>query len=504
MIPKASQRAGGQQLATHLLNEFDNDRVQIAEVRGAMAHDLHGAFAEWRAQSGATKCQKYLYSLSVNPDPEQGPLTRDQYLEFIDRAEKKLGLDGQPRAVVFHVKHGREHCHAVWSRIDLDHMRAVQLSHDRPKLQAVVRDFARDHGLELPAGTRNKETDRYARRRQRENLQEKQQEERTGITKAERMREITAAWRESADARSLVMTLEARGYYLARGDRRSYVVIDRFGEVHSLARYVEGVRTPAIRERLAKDFPLERLPDPAHAKEFARRKREAQLKFQREFVRAAESRRTALAEAHRRRRALLEKRRTALKAQHRAERQALREAHEDMNRGVAATRLIRRPRGVIALLARVTGIQAVINFRQRKQDRARAAEQQRQTEALRRRHDRELHDLKRLERALASIEKRELRSLATALRREHLLAHTREPEKNPALSPDRVAGERPPVEQSPAGGVADSKGGSTDSGDADAGGGSVPPGLKELAARRRRQRERNKSRARRSDKDPRR
>jgi hypothetical protein len=31
----------------------------------------------------------------------------------------RLILDGQPRAMVFHVKGWREHCHVVWSRIDL-------------------------------------------------------------------------------------------------------------------------------------------------------------------------------------------------------------------------------------------------------------------------------------------------------------------------------------------------------------------------------------------------
>ena len=46
MIPKASQRAGGQDLATHLLNALDNEYVEVAEVSGAVASDLHGAFAE--------------------------------------------------------------------------------------------------------------------------------------------------------------------------------------------------------------------------------------------------------------------------------------------------------------------------------------------------------------------------------------------------------------------------------------------------------------------------
>ena len=92
MIPKGNQRAGGQQLATHLLNAYDNDSVEVAEVRGAIAQDLHGAFAEWYAEAKATKCSKYLYSLSINPDHRQGPFNREHYYDFIRRTEKRLGL----------------------------------------------------------------------------------------------------------------------------------------------------------------------------------------------------------------------------------------------------------------------------------------------------------------------------------------------------------------------------------------------------------------------------
>jgi hypothetical protein len=108
----------------------------------AVAQDLHGAFHEWFAQSKATKCRKYLYSLSVNPDLAKYDLTREQYLDFIARTERSLNLVGQPRAVVFHTKNGREHCHTVWSRIIPDAGKAVQMDHDRFKLQAVARKFA--------------------------------------------------------------------------------------------------------------------------------------------------------------------------------------------------------------------------------------------------------------------------------------------------------------------------------------------------------------------------
>jgi hypothetical protein len=48
---------------------------------------------------------------------------------------ERLGLAGQPRIVLFHVKNGRHHCHVVWSRIDLERMKAIHLSHDRQKLR---------------------------------------------------------------------------------------------------------------------------------------------------------------------------------------------------------------------------------------------------------------------------------------------------------------------------------------------------------------------------------
>ena len=92
MIPFGSQRALGQDLATHLLNAQDNERLEVVQVRGAVARDLHGAFAEWEAQAHTlTRCRNYLYSLSINPNQRQGRLTREQYLDYIDRTEQRLG-----------------------------------------------------------------------------------------------------------------------------------------------------------------------------------------------------------------------------------------------------------------------------------------------------------------------------------------------------------------------------------------------------------------------------
>jgi hypothetical protein len=144
------QHDNGKKLATELLNADKNQRIEILELRGSIAQDLHGAFEEWHAQSKATKCLKYLYSLSISPDPALGGISRAQYFDLIERVEEKLGLSRRPRAVVLHVHNdGREHWYIVWSRIDTDKMKAVHISHDRQKLHRVAQEFARHYTKNL-------------------------------------------------------------------------------------------------------------------------------------------------------------------------------------------------------------------------------------------------------------------------------------------------------------------------------------------------------------------
>jgi hypothetical protein len=421
MIPKGNQRAGGQQLATHLLNAYDNDSVEIADMRGAIAQDLHGAFAEWYAEAKATKCIKYLYSLSINPDHTQGPFNREHYYDFIRRTEDSLGLAGQPRAVVIHVKHGREHYHVVWSRIDTEKMKAVQLSHDHQKLRTVAQEYARDHDIILPEGMRkNRGKDRYADRDKQEDLGDKQREERTGISKPQRRREIAEAWHGSDSAQAFIKALEDKCYYVARGDDCRYAVVDLYGEVSNLARQIDGVKTKALKDRLGD---ADKLVDVATAQDRARQERQARLlKTQRqaETQGTARQRRDALQETHAVRRENLEEKRQLLAAVHTGERKALAELQTARSAAVLQDRAARQPKGVMAFLARITGFNALTAFRHAREDKQRVAEQRQQTAALIRRHRREMQNFRHQESALGSLDKRERRSLETALRREAL------------------------------------------------------------------------------------
>jgi hypothetical protein len=429
MIPKGNQRGGGQQLAAHLQNTYDNDRVDIADLRGAVAPDLAGAFSEWNAQAKATNCKKYLYSLSLNPDQRQGKLTREQYFDFIARVEKRLGLEHQPRAVVFHVKYGREHCHVVWSRIDPEKMRAVQLSNDHYKLRRVAQEFAKDNGLELPEGLKkNKGDERYEDRKDSENLGEKQQEERSGFSKADRVRSITDAWNSTRTGEEFIRALAQKDYYLARGDKRGYVVVDLAGEIHSLSRQIKGAKSKQVKARLASLSP-DKLPGVEKAQDYAKQMREArqrQAAPEKDKGERADTgnvptqaeRREQLRRQHAIRRRALDGERDKLTLRQAKERGELVILQATENAGVVSRRTDKQPKAVTAFLMRVTGIKLLIDLRQRAQDKDRAVEHEEQIAALQRRQDREKRESDRHYRALERVERRELRSLETSLRRE--------------------------------------------------------------------------------------
>jgi hypothetical protein len=444
MILKGNQRGGGQQLAAHLQNSFDNERVEIADVRGSVAQDLSGAFAEWAAEARGTKCTKFLYSLSLNPYQPNGRLTREQYLDLLERTERSLKLVGQPRAVVFHEKRDkdgvlREHCHAVWSRIDTDRMKAVQISHDRLKLRTVAQEFARDHGLELPDGMKpgnSKESrrDRYNKRAAQENLGEKQQQERTGITKAERRAEVAACWTGTANGAAFVHALETKGYFLARGDARDYVVIDAYGEIHSLSRQLSGVaKKKEMTDRLA-DYPPDKQRDVETTRAYASEKLQERLKaqeaagekaaekkpepFRAEDAGGIEKRIAALHPRQQQRRAELDKHRLDLHARQFRERAALRDMQAEHHADVAAERQGKQPKGLAAFLTRITGIGRFVSWAQDKADRKREAAHRHETDALLRHHTRELKEMERHYSALDRLEGRENRAASNAALRE--------------------------------------------------------------------------------------
>jgi hypothetical protein len=246
MIIKGKSRTGPIALALHLSNAEMNERVQLMETRGTIAQDLRGALIEMDAYAAGTRCEKPLYHAAISPAPPHN-LTPEQRAFAVDSLEKKLGLTGHARIVVVHEKLGREHIHVVWSRIDLERMTAVSDSHNYRRHEEVARDLERAFGHDRVQGAHH-ERDGVKRPDRTPSRSELRQEDRTGIKGKQVKAEVTAAFEASDGPNAFRAALEQRGYILAIGDRRDFVVIDAAGGVHSLARRLDGIKAADLRD----------------------------------------------------------------------------------------------------------------------------------------------------------------------------------------------------------------------------------------------------------------
>lgn len=246
MILKGSQRGGGKALADHLMNTRDNDHVHVVDIRGVAACDLHGTFLEIEATSLGTKSTQPFFSVSINP-PENERLTTEDFLNAAQAIEEKFGLSEQSRAIVTHEKNARLHAHVVWSRIDTDNVRAIQLSHSKLKLREVSRELFKEHGFTMPEGMR----DREKKRGDNFSPQIWQQAKRIGEDPRDLKQIIGNAYQDSDGVRAFQAQLEAQAMQLARGDRRGFVVVHHTGEALPLNRYL-GLTQKDIRGKLGK------------------------------------------------------------------------------------------------------------------------------------------------------------------------------------------------------------------------------------------------------------
>src|SRR5689334_12956206 len=179
MIIKGRSRANPDELARHLSRADTNERVELIEIRGTVAADLKGALREMCAVAAGSACKKNLYHGSINIRISEH-LNIDQWRFVIDALEKRLGLTGQPRAVVMHEKRSREHVHVVWSRIDPVRMCAISDSWNYRANEEVAREMERTFGHERVQGAHAERSGVDRPRRTRSHA-ELQQAERTKV-----------------------------------------------------------------------------------------------------------------------------------------------------------------------------------------------------------------------------------------------------------------------------------------------------------------------------------
>lgn len=380
MILKGNQRAYGRELALHLLNTRDNEHAVVHELRGFLADDLIGAFKEAEAISLGTKCEQYLFSLSLNP-PKSARVSIAEFETAIAEIERRLGLTGQPRAIVFHEKNGRRHAHCVWSRIDIAKVRAINLSHYKLRLTDISRELFRQHDWDMPAGfTKDGEPDntRYSHA-------EAGQSKRVKRDPAKLKSFFKACWDTSDSQTAFAAVLREHGFCLARGDRRGFVAVDANGEVYSLSRWC-GVKAKDLRSRLGEHDVLPTVEEAT-----------ALLSKDRDGPASAFAAQTEISEE-------FEQRRGVLVHRQRDERDALKRAQEQRRIAEIRERSNRLPTGLKATWMRLTGQYAELQKVLQRDTEASKERDRRETQAL---IDRHIAERRALERSIVQLSVRD-------------------------------------------------------------------------------------------------
>ncbi len=229
----------------HLKKAETNERVEVIGFYGLSAETIEDAFSEMQAMARASKRTTNFFSqYNINPRADER-LTEAQWEEAHALHRKNHGLDHLPYFRVRHVKEGRVHEHGIALRVDPETGKAISDSltaadNERTSRALEIR-FDLERGRSIL--TRDREGERPERRpKKRETFREGRKID------LETVNADARAAREQADnGRSFRAAIEASGdYVLARGDRRDFVIVDRNGEAHSLAKRL-GMKTAEMR-----------------------------------------------------------------------------------------------------------------------------------------------------------------------------------------------------------------------------------------------------------------
>lgn len=225
MINRGQARGNGSQLASYLLTPADNDNIIVLDIRGtANPDDLRRSILEMSLTSELTKSDKGLYHAQINPAiGEDITMTPERWLRAAEILETELKLCGQKRAIVLHEKKSRIHAHVVWERYDHETGKMISDSYSR-----LAQDRARKI---MEAEFQHQKTpDRNKKQ-------------------PEMKKDLTALWHQYPEAAGFIEATKAKGYVVATGTQRPYIVVDETGRSFDLVRQLDGVRTREVRER---------------------------------------------------------------------------------------------------------------------------------------------------------------------------------------------------------------------------------------------------------------
>ena len=247
----------------HLQDENENERVRVVKIEGLASENIYDLLCEIEGQGLGTRCKNPLWIAAINPGPREqfSEQDRDRAREIL---EQERGYQGQPYFMVEHEKKGWKHWHVIYSRIDVEHMRALPDALDAKVCHAAARRIESELGLARVIGPFDREpgTPRPPRAPEPWEMYRGMQ---TKIDPREIEAEVTALFRQSETGKAFQAALESHAYQLVTG-QRGLLILDSAGKEHSLARRIDGVSTKEL-NAFMRDVDRKSLPTIEQARE---------------------------------------------------------------------------------------------------------------------------------------------------------------------------------------------------------------------------------------------
>ncbi|HEV8414163.1 MAG TPA: relaxase/mobilization nuclease domain-containing protein [Bryobacteraceae bacterium] len=292
MIAKGASRSGPRQLAVYLMRveRWDTgEPAELLELRSPWAAGIDGgdrhhtanqlieAFRDWQTLVEGTKQGRDgLYHAEINPEAHYARnMTPEQWKRAADILGEELGLQDQPCALVLHAgKDDRPHLHVVWQRTDVDTMKVISDGYNYVAHERASQRMELEFGHEIIPGKHAKRDRKKQEEFPRQKLtqDEDQFQKRTGLSKEQRIEQLTTLRAATDSGPAFKSALEDAGYILAKGDR-GYVVVDQKGGHSVLSRNV-GLKKKEIEAFMA-GVELDKLPTIEEAKATQAERRKA-------------------------------------------------------------------------------------------------------------------------------------------------------------------------------------------------------------------------------------
>lgn len=243
---KGSAKTSNRVAWTHTINLPTNDPQTAFKCMAFTV--MHADILKQKSgivRTGRKNINGAVYSFSLSWHPQQNP-DQDTMLMAAYEALERLDLQEHESIIVAHNDCKHKHIHIVTCLVHPETGKICAPSYDRLTLSTWAEEMERmDNNIVCPQRVINNELRRNNARHDRQLALVKYKEKQLDIAD-----EIQQLYNQFDTGLAFQSALKTKGYILAKGDRRGFVLIDKNEKVYSLSRQLKGQWAKDIKKRL--------------------------------------------------------------------------------------------------------------------------------------------------------------------------------------------------------------------------------------------------------------